>query len=104
MEVQKENMEPMVQKVTDMGIMLECLHEVYGTEEEQLLSGKSLRSTMAYPFIKMIGDQCKSLPPKKLHRILWGIYREDKEKYAFIKAAKEQLTVFEKGVKNNAGF
>lgn len=30
MEVQKENMEPMVQKVTDLGIMLECLHEVYG--------------------------------------------------------------------------
>lgn len=95
METQKEyDMEPIIQRATDLGIMLECLHEVYGAEEAQLLSGKSLQSTMAYSFIKMIEAQCKSLPSKKLHQILWVIYRKEKEKYAFIREAKDQLTAY----------
>lgn len=80
-----------ISKVTDLEIMLECLYEVYGSEEYLLQAGKSFRSTMAYPFVKMIESQCHGLPAKDLHRILWNIYLKKQEKSAFIITAKMRL-------------
>lgn len=81
---------PVKAKVTDIGIMLECLHEVYESEGSLLLSGKALRSTMAYPFIRMIESQCQGLSAREVHQLLWNIYLEGKEKSLFIKVSKEQ--------------
>lgn len=89
---------PIAPRVADLGIMLECLHEVYESEESLLQSGKSLRSTMAYPFIKMIETQCQGLTAKEIHRLLWNIYLEGKESPVFVKTAKEQLAKQGKGV------
>lgn len=90
--VHKERyIKPVEAKVTDIGIMLECLYEVYESEGSLLLSGKALRSTMAYPFIKMIESQCQGLSAREIHQLLWNIYLEGKEKCLFIKVAKEQL-------------
>ena len=39
--VQKRKYEkPMIKFVTDMNIILECLYEVYGQEEQHVLEGK----------------------------------------------------------------
>lgn len=86
-----------VPTVADIGIMLECLYEVYGTEGELLSSGKNLRSTMAYPFVKMIESQCQGSAAGELHRLLWGLFLEGEGKSAFIQAAKERLAAYEKG-------
>lgn len=88
---------PIVKRVADLGIMLECLHEVYGSEEGLLRSGKSLRSTMAYPFVKMIEGQCQGLSAKEIHRILWSIYIGEEGKRSFINKAREQLAAYERG-------
>lgn len=41
--IHKENyLKPIVPRVEDLGIMLECLHEVYESEEGLLLVGKPL--------------------------------------------------------------
>lgn len=99
--VHKERyIKPVKAKVTDIGIMLECLHEVYESEGSLLLSGKALRSTMAYPFVKMIETQCHGLSAKELHQLLWNIYLVKKEKSLFVKAAKNQLEQYEKGLLN----
>lgn len=82
---------PGLPHVTDLGIMLDCLHEVYGSEEEVLKSGKDVRTTMAYPFIKMIELQCNGMPAQELHQLLWNIYLAGKEKSAFIGTAKKRL-------------
>lgn len=96
--VHKERyIKPVEAKVTDIGIMLECLHEVYESEGSLLLSGKALRSTMAYPFIKMIESQCHGISAKEIHRLLWNIYLVKKEKKLFVNAAKEQLEQYVKG-------
>lgn len=96
--IHKENyLKPIVPRVADLGIMLECLHEVYESEENLLLAGKPLRSTMAYPFIKMIESQCKGLLAKDIHRLLWNIYLTGIEKSAFIRTSKVQLSDYEKG-------
>lgn len=88
---------PIVKRVADLGIMLECLHEVYGSEEGLLRSGKSLRSTMAYPFVKMIEGQCQGLSVKEIHRILWSIYIGEEGERSFINKAREQLAAYERG-------
>lgn len=97
-EIQKENYKkPLVSRVVDLGIMLECLYEVYESEESLLWSGKPLRTTMAYPFIKMIESQCRGLSVKEIHRLLWSNYLVEKEKSAFIKTSKDQLVDYGKG-------
>ena len=96
--IHKENyIKPIVPRVADIGIMLECLHEVYESEESLLLAGKPLRSTMAYPFIKMLESQYEGLLAKDIHRLLWNIYLTEKENSAFIRASKVQLSDHEKG-------
>lgn len=99
--VQKEkNIKPVEAKVTDIGIMLECLHEVYESEGGLLLSGKTLRSTMVYPFIKMIEAQCQGISAKEIHQLLWNIYLVKEGKSLFVKVAKDQLEQYEKGLLN----
>ena len=34
---------PMIKFVTDMNIILECLYEVYGQEEQHVLEGKDIQ-------------------------------------------------------------
>ena len=95
--IQKKNyIKPLVPGVTDLEIMLECLHEVYESEGNLLQSGISLRSTMAYPFIKMIESQCQGLPAKEIHRLLWSKYLAEKERTAFIKLSENQLKEYRK--------
>lgn len=95
--IQKEKyIKPLAPRVKDLEIMLECLHEVYESEGSLLQSGISLRSTMAYPFIKMIAAQCQGLPEKEIHRLLWSNYLVEKERTAFIKMSENQLTEYRK--------
>lgn len=61
--MQKKRYEkPVTKFVADTDIVLECLHEVYGLEGKQVLSGKNIHSNMIYPFIKMLENQCRDIP------------------------------------------
>lgn len=64
MNVQK----PARKSVIDMEIVFECLHEVYGRESSLLLSDKDVRTTMVYPFLKMLTSQCRGFPSKRQDR------------------------------------
>ena len=49
--MQKKRYEkPFTKYAADTDVVLECLHEVYGLEGKQVLSGKNIHSTMIYPF------------------------------------------------------
>lgn len=64
---------PVIRFVTDISVILECLHEVYGMEGEQVLSGKNIDSTIIYSFIKMLENQCEGIPAERLHKVLWEV-------------------------------
>lgn len=78
---------PVIRFVTDISVILECLHEVYGMEGEQVLSGKNIYSTMIYPFIKMLENQCEGIPAERLHKVLWEVYEDYPEKTDFLEKA-----------------
>ncbi len=78
--MQKKRYEkPVTKFVADTDVVLECLHEVYGLEGKQVLSRKNIHSTMIYPFIKMLENQCKDIPAEKLHKMLWEVYEAHSE-------------------------
>ncbi|BDF35873.1 hypothetical protein CE91St62_39350 [Lachnospiraceae bacterium] len=89
--VQRQYERFIMKSVNDVAIMLECLHEVYGTEKEQLLSRGNIRNTMVYPFLKMIESQCGNLPPQRLHELLWKLFLETSDKEEFLTQAGELL-------------
>ena len=43
---------PMIKFVTDMNIILECLYEVYGQEEQHVLEGKDIRESVQWNYCK----------------------------------------------------
>lgn len=86
--MQKKRYEkPFTKYAADTDVVLECLHEVYGLEGKQVLSGKNIHSTMIYPFIKMLENQCRDIPAEKLHKMLWKVYEEHSETADFLEKA-----------------
>lgn len=74
--------------VSDPHIVLECLHETYGMEGELVSSGKNIRRTMVYPFIKMLEASCVGITGKEIHKKLWEAYKEDSSKNQFMSRAE----------------
>ena len=79
MEAKKKYEKPAFRLVTDLGSILECLYEVYGTD------------TVIYPFIRMIKKKCKAVDAEKLNLMLWKIYMVSSRKEEFVTAAKKEL-------------
>ena len=74
MEAKKKYEKPAFRLVTDLGSILECLYEVYGTDGTMLIAGNKLSDTVIYPFIRMIKKKCKAVDAEKLNLMLWKIY------------------------------
>ena len=90
--MQKKRYEkPFTKYAADTDVVLECLHEVYGLEGKQVLSGKNIHSTMIYPFIKMLENQCRGILAEKLHKMLWEVYEEYSETADFLEKAETVL-------------
>ena len=90
--VQKRKYEkPMIKVVTDMNIILECLYEVYGQEEQHVLEGKDIQKTMIFPFLKMLENQCNGITVREIHKKLWEIYIAERTKEPFISNAESLL-------------
>lgn len=83
--------------VTDMDIILECLHETYGMEGGLVLSGKNIHATMIFPFVKMLEDQCENISAEEIHKRLWELYLRNAEKDNFIRAASLFLEPYHTG-------
>lgn len=75
--------------VTDLRITLECLYEAYQMEGDLLKSGKNIRATMIYPFIRMVKEQCstREMCEEGLHKALWRIYETERDNVKFVDAA-----------------
>ena len=58
MEAKKKYVKPAFRFVTDLGSILECLYEVYGTDGELLLKGEKLSDTVICPFVRMVQKKC----------------------------------------------
>ena len=67
MEAKKKYEKPAFRLVTDLGSILECLYEVYGTDGTMLIAGNKLSDTVIYPFIRMIKKKCKAVDAEKLN-------------------------------------
>lgn len=88
MEVLKKKYEkPTIRFVTDIEVVLECLHEVYGMEKERIRSGKNIHNTMIFTFLKMLESHCKGTLATDLHEILWRVYGENSKKEDFLEKA-----------------
>ena len=68
MEAKKKYEKPAFRLVTDLGSILECLYEVYGTDGTMLIAGNKLSDTVIYPFIRMIKKKCKAVDAEKLNQ------------------------------------
>lgn len=75
--------------VTDLRITLECLYEAYQMEGDLLKSGKNIRATMIYPFIRMVKGQCstREMCEEELHKALWRIYETEGDNVKFVDTA-----------------
>lgn len=73
---------------TDANIVLECLHEAYDMEGDMVLSGKSIYTTMIYPFIKMLETYVVGITAEELHKKLWQVYKADGSKNHFLSKAQ----------------
>ena len=91
MEAKKKYEKPAFRLVTDLGSILECLYEVYGTDGTMLIAGNKLSDTVIYPFIRMIKKKCKAVDAEKLNLMLWKIYMVSSRKEEFVTAAKKEL-------------
>ena len=74
MEAKKKYVKPAFRFVTDLGSILECLYEVYGTDGELLLKGEKLSDTVICPFVRMVQKKCSVVDAEILHLMLWKIY------------------------------
>lgn len=78
---------PAIRFVTDVEVVLECLHEVYGLEKDRGCSAKNIHNTMIFPFLKMLESHCKGVMAIDLHEVLWQAYGENPEKADFLEKA-----------------
>ena len=81
---------------TEVPIILECLYETYGIEGEKLMSGKNIRSTMIYPFLKMLNDHYKDMTMEEIHKSLWEIYSENLPLEKFVNQSEGELKKMQK--------
>lgn len=100
MELKKKYVKPEIRFVTDLEVILECLHEVYGQEREKIVSGKNIQRTMIYPFLKMLADQCEGVSEEGIHTVLWEIYAETPEIEGFLEKANVILKPYAKPEKD----
>ena len=91
MEAKKKYVKPAFRFVTDLGSILECLYEVYGTDGELLLKGEKLSDTVICPFVRMVQKKCSVVDAEILHLMLWKIYMVSARKEAFVADAKKEL-------------
>lgn len=92
---------PAMKFVTDVDIILECVHEVYGMEGVQVLSGKNIHNTMIYPFMKMLENHCSNVSAEGLHKVLWEIYVDHLEKADFLEKAETIIKPYLKNEKED---
>lgn len=83
--MKKKWVKPEMKFVTDPDIVLECLFEVYQKEMPSVLSGKDIRHTIIYPFLKMLERTYENCKPEELHKDLWSIYQEQQVQEKFVK-------------------
>lgn len=79
---------------TDKDIILNCLYEAYGYEMNAVLSGKNIRHTMIFPFLRMLSND--KLDEQEIHKKLWSIYKENQEKEKFVARGQEYLKSIER--------
>ena len=91
MEAKMKYEKPAFRLVTELGSILECLYEVYGTDGTMLIAGNKLSDTVIYPFIRMIQKKCSVVDAEILHLMLWKIYMVSARKEAFVADAKKEL-------------
>lgn len=72
----------------DYEIVLECIQEVYGLEEEHLRQGRDFRKTMVLPFMKMLERHCSGIRMENLHKVLWEVYQESRGEKDFLEKAE----------------
>ena len=70
MEAKKKYVKPAFRFVTDLGSILECLYEVYGTDGELLLKGEKLSDTVICPFVRMVQTQYFLVSPLVINNSL----------------------------------
>lgn len=95
--VRKKYEKPVIRFVTDVEVVFECLHEVYGLEGERIRSGKNIHNTMIFPFLKMLESHCKEVLATDLHEVLWQTYEENPEKEDFLEKAGVLIQPYLKG-------
>lgn len=83
-----------MKSVTEIGVILECLYEIYDTEGEELMKDNNIHKTMIFPFIKMIENQCEGIGAKEIHQRAWQIYNENADTTFFVKKVKEFLETY----------
>ena len=71
MEAKKKYVKPAFRFVTDLGSILECLYEVYGTDGELLLKGEKLSDTVICPFVRMVQKKCSVVDAEILDVPVW---------------------------------
>lgn len=86
--------------VTDTNIILECLYEVYGQEEQHVLEGKDIQKTMIFPFLKMLENQCNGITVREIHKKLWKIYIAKRSQESFISNAESLLKSLKRAEEN----
>lgn len=84
--------------VDDMGIILECLYEVYGEERPQVYAGRAVQETMIFPFVKMLENQCEGITAVEIHEKLWEEYSLFMGKEVFLEVAAEVLKPYAKSL------
>ena len=90
--MKKEWIKPEIRFITEPDIVLGCLYEVYGQEKQAVLSGKNIRHTMIFPFLRMLANSAGSMKDlQTLHRELWKNYQEMPGKEAFVQKGEDLL-------------
>ena len=90
--MKKEWVKPEIRFITEPDVILGCLYEVYGQEKQAVLSGKNIRHTMIYPFLRMLANSTERINNLQvLHRELWKVYREMPRKEIFVQQGEEIL-------------
>lgn len=94
---------------TDPDIIMECLFEVYEKETPAVLSGKNIRHTMIYPFLKMLSHEFEDYTLEGLHKMLWRCYQKEHRKEAFVQQGlyeleqgRKKTEIISMAVRNNA--
>lgn len=97
--MQKKWVRPEIRFITDPDIILGCLYEVYGQEQNSVLAGKNIRHTMIFPFLRMLLNNTKGdiRELETVHQRLWKVYEKNPGKNGFVQQGQEILDTIKKG-------